>query len=238
MNPIKAPRSDSLPAIFYQRYWNMVGKYVTNVCLNVLNNRASMEKINNTIISLILKVPNLRRITEYRPISLCNVIYKAIAKATTKRLKHVLGRIISETQCVFVPGRLITDNTIVSFECIHGLKRRKRKWRSMAIKLDMAKAYDMVEWPFSGGDDTENRILGEMGFAPGFGREPKKTKEGFIGAPGKRCADLKLKEVWASMTWKPLIKLSSPSNVGEFSKIPTLLLPRFAKFVISRIGIS
>ncbi|KAK2640624.1 hypothetical protein Ddye_028419 [Dipteronia dyeriana] len=162
-NPIKAPRSDGLYTIFYQRYWNMVGKYVTNVCLSVLNNGASVEKMNNTIISLIPKVPNLIRISEYEPISICSVIYKAIAKAVTNRLKHALCGIISETRCAFVPGCLIFDNTIVGFKCIHILKRRKRKWGSMAIKLDMVKAYDRVECHFLEGDDAENLILEEMG---------------------------------------------------------------------------
>ncbi|KAK3222430.1 hypothetical protein Dsin_009455 [Dipteronia sinensis] len=77
----------------------------------------------------------------------------------TNRLKHVLGGIISETQCAFIPGRLILDNTIVSFECIHRLKRRKRKRGSMAIKLDMAKACDRVEWIFL------ERMMRKLGFS-------------------------------------------------------------------------
>ncbi|KAK2641359.1 hypothetical protein Ddye_023122 [Dipteronia dyeriana] len=121
---------------------------VTEACLRVLNDGASVDGMNHTIISLILTLHSSTCISDYRPISLCNVIYKAIAKAVTNRLRVVLAGVISETQCAFVHGRLISDNIIIGFECIHRLKRRKRKKGLMTIKLDMAKAYDMVEWVF------------------------------------------------------------------------------------------
>ncbi|KAK3189021.1 hypothetical protein Dsin_028582 [Dipteronia sinensis] len=113
------------------------GVCVTEACLSILNDGATLESINNTVICLIPKCQNPEEISEYRPISLCNVIYKAIAKAITNRLKPVLGDVISKTQSAFVPGRLISDNTIIVFECLHRIKRRRRKQGSIAIKLDM-----------------------------------------------------------------------------------------------------
>ncbi|KAK3192991.1 hypothetical protein Dsin_024301 [Dipteronia sinensis] len=115
--------------------------------------------MNNSVISLIPKIKNPMRISDYRPISLCNVLYKIIAKAITNRFRHALGGVISETQCAFVPGRLISDNTIVGFECLHRLKRRKRKKGFIAIKLDMSKAYDRVEWAFLEG------MMSTLGFS-------------------------------------------------------------------------
>ncbi|KAK3222289.1 hypothetical protein Dsin_009314 [Dipteronia sinensis] len=107
-----------------------------------------VDGMNHTVITLIPKVQNPACISDYRPISLCNVIYKAIAKAVSYRLRTVLDKVISETQCAFVSSRLISDNTIIDFKCIHRIKKRKRKRRSIEIKLDMAKAYDRVEWTF------------------------------------------------------------------------------------------
>ncbi|KAK2662806.1 hypothetical protein Ddye_001380 [Dipteronia dyeriana] len=91
MNPLKAPGSDGLPVIFYQRYWDSVGESVTEACLSKLNVGASVDWMNNTIISLLLKVQS----SDYILISLYNVIYKAIAKAVTDRLRTVLDRIVS-----------------------------------------------------------------------------------------------------------------------------------------------
>jgi hypothetical protein len=73
-----------------------------------------------------------------------------------------LDEIISAEQSIFVPGRLITDNVLVAYECIYYLRRKKGKTRACAIKLDMMKAYDQVEWSYLEG------MMTKMGLASGF----------------------------------------------------------------------
>ena len=117
--------------------------------LQALNSGVMLKDINKTYICLIPKTKNPQKITEFRLISLCNVIYKIISKVLANRLKKVLHGVIDEAQSAFVPGRMITNNVIVAFESMHSInQRRKGKEGLMAIKLDMSKAYDRVEWAY------------------------------------------------------------------------------------------
>ena len=114
-----------------------------NTVLDFLNDGVMLPNFNHTNIVLIPKVKNPKKMSEFRPISLCNVIYKVISKVLANRLKQVLPDIISLTQSDFVPGRLITNNVIVAYEALHSTHARKKgKTGSLALKLDVSKAYD------------------------------------------------------------------------------------------------
>ena len=147
MYPLKAPGPDGMPPLFFQKFWNISGEVVTATVLNFLNHGVSPPNFNKTHIVLIPKVKEPKKVTEYRLISLCNVVYKIASKSIANRLKKILPSIISDTQSAFVHGRLITDNVLLAFETIHHISQKKGgKIGEMALKLDMSKAYDRVEW--------------------------------------------------------------------------------------------
>lgn len=150
MDPAKAPGPDGMTARFFQQCWATVGTSVTRACLDFLKNNMPLPGgLNETHVCLIPKTKKPKKMTELRPISLCNVLYKIISKSLANRLKRVLDRIISPFQSAFVPGRLITDNLLVASEALQYLKlKNKGKTGWMAVKLDVSKAYDRMEWKF------------------------------------------------------------------------------------------
>ena len=74
MCPTKALDPDGLHVVFFQKHWQYVGKAVTQTCLHILNEQGNLTPLNHTFTALIPKVAKPRKVSEYRPISLCNVV--------------------------------------------------------------------------------------------------------------------------------------------------------------------
>lgn len=124
MHPSKTSGPDGFPAFFYQQYWTEVGETTILKFLDILNQKRSVRNWNDTYFALIPKVYQPKQVSDFRPMSLCNVSYKIIAKVLVNRMKWVLQDIISENQLAFVSGRSIFDNIIIGHECMHTIKSR------------------------------------------------------------------------------------------------------------------
>lgn len=149
MHPDKAYGPDGLKPAFYQNFWKILGKDVFECCKGWLQGNSFPANLNIINVILIPKKEGACCLKDLRPIALCNVLYKILAKVLANRLKNVLPNLISEQQSAFVPGRCITDNVVVALEIIHHMRGiRRGKEGDVALKLDISKAYDKVDWNF------------------------------------------------------------------------------------------
>ena len=159
MHPEKAPEPDGMTALFFQHSWHILKKDLLEMVNSFLISGKLDTRLNITNICLIPKKERPTRMTELRPIIFCNVGYKIISKVLCQRLKVCFPSLISETQSAFIPGRLISDNILIAQEMFHGLRTNKScQDKFLAIKTDMSKAYDRVEWVFI------QELLTKMGF--------------------------------------------------------------------------
>lgn len=160
MAPLKALGLDGFTTSFFQKNWATLGTEVCNGVLSILNSGIMNDDLNFTYITLIPKIKNPISLNEFRPISLCNVLYKIVSKVLANRLKTILPKIICPTQSAFIPGRLISDNILAAYERLHTMQSHMwGKEGYMAVKLDMSKAYNRVEWGFL------ESVMKRMGFA-------------------------------------------------------------------------
>jgi hypothetical protein len=159
MHSDKAPGPDGLNPAFYKRFWDLCGSEIFEASKQWLLQGRFPDDLNNTNIVLIPKVDNPTSMKDLRPISLCNVLYKIVSKVLANRLKPFLTRYISFEQSAFVENRSILDNVMVAMETIHHMKCKvKGKVGEVALKIDISKAYDRVEWKYL------MNVMNKMGF--------------------------------------------------------------------------
>ncbi|XP_062028881.1 uncharacterized protein LOC133744867 [Rosa rugosa] len=127
MHLSKSPGPDGMSPLFYQKYWDIVSE------------------------------DNPKEAMHFRPIALCNVICRISSKVVANRLKCWLPKIVSPLQSAYVPGRLISDNTLVATDFMHKLKYQEAGF--FFLKLDISKAYDRLDWSFI------HAMLTKLGFA-------------------------------------------------------------------------
>lgn len=148
MKPHKAPGPNRLHAGFFQRFWHTVGGSITKEVLRAFPDRNIPDYLNKIHIVLIPEMQGPEAIVNYRPISLCNLVYKIISKIIVARIRPFLDRLICLYEAAFVRGRRGVDNFIIVQELIHSIGRTKGKNGLMVIKIDLEKAYDKIEWSF------------------------------------------------------------------------------------------
>ncbi|XP_030478228.1 uncharacterized protein LOC115695293 [Cannabis sativa] len=135
--------------VSFKKNWDSAGRDLCQAALYTLTTNADLSPVNETILVLIPKVKNASRVKDFRPISLCSTLYKVVSKTIANRLKSSLSDLISHNHGAFLSDRIIFYNIIIANEVIHAITNRKHgKVGWAALKLDMEKAFDKVEWAY------------------------------------------------------------------------------------------
>jgi hypothetical protein len=119
MGGLKALGPDGLTAGFFHDHWSSIWPEVYSIVSNFFTAGRLENEVKYTYIALIPKIANPLKVSDFRPISLCNVFYKIISKTLANRLKCILPDIISTNQSAFILGRLISDNVLVAYDSHH-----------------------------------------------------------------------------------------------------------------------
>ncbi|KAL0291803.1 UNVERIFIED_CONTAM: hypothetical protein Sradi_7012500 [Sesamum radiatum] len=142
-----APGPDGYTSAFFKAAWPVIGGDVCAAVVEFFQTGRLLKQINATLLTLIPKVHLPSRVSDFRPIACCNVLYKAISKILVRRLHTVLPLMIDYSQNAFIPGRSIADNVMLAQELLAGYNQSKLPPRC-TIKIDIQKAYDSVHWDF------------------------------------------------------------------------------------------
>lgn len=139
----KYPGPDGFGAHFYKDCWHIIGPEVTEAVMSFFHTGKLLKEVNNTVITLVPKGKCPDILTNFRPISCCNVIYESISKILCERLRLVLPELIAENQSGFVHGRYIAHNIMICQDLVKDYGRKQAK-PGCVMKLDLRKAYDMT----------------------------------------------------------------------------------------------
>ncbi|KAJ4800370.1 RNA-directed DNA polymerase (reverse transcriptase)-related family protein [Rhynchospora pubera] len=162
IHPDRASGPDGLNGRLLQQHWNQFKPYVLSNVSNFFATGHLEGTLGRANVVLIPKCDDPKIVGDYRPISVCNLIYKIISKLLTTRLRRVITKLVGNNQSAFVPGRVISDNILLLREIMHSFATSSFPKAAFAFKCDLSKAFDRMEWHFV------VRVLQIYGFPPTF----------------------------------------------------------------------
>ncbi|XP_056687291.1 uncharacterized protein [Spinacia oleracea] len=158
---VKAPGPDGFGAFFFKDSWSIVGDKVISAILDMLQQGKLLKELNHIVITLIPKTKCPNNVSDFRPISCFNTLYKCVTKILYGRLRQILPDLIMENQGGFVHGRHIVHNIMVVQDLVKHCGRKDVK-SSFLMKIDLQKEYDTVDWKFL------QEMLEQLGFPKNF----------------------------------------------------------------------
>lgn len=143
----KAPGPDGYTSKFFKKAWTVIKDDFCKAVKEFFITVKLLGEVNATLITLVPKIATPMKVSDFKPIACCNVIYKCISKVITHRITKVLTKVVDKNQSAFIPGRAITDNILLTQELLKGYNCANGPKRC-SFKIDIQKAYDTVSWKF------------------------------------------------------------------------------------------
>jgi len=143
----KSPGPDGFTSEFFKESWEILGPEFILAIQSFFALGFLPKGVNSTILALIPKKLESKEMKDYRPISCCNVMYKVISKILANRLKLLLPQFIAGNQSSFVKDRLLIENVLLATDLVKDYHKDSISERC-AIKIDISKASDSVQWSF------------------------------------------------------------------------------------------
>lgn len=164
LGPDKAPGPDGYNARIIQTKWDLFGPAFTKEVENFFLTGHMPPNVARSNLVLIPKREDACKVQHFRPVSVCNMLYKTISKILAARMKPFMDSCVSTAQSTFVPGRDISANIILLREILHSFQMRGYKGRDFCLKADLSKAFDRMDW------DYLQQIIPLYGFPPNLTR--------------------------------------------------------------------
>jgi hypothetical protein len=131
---------------FFIHFFDLVGEDLLAMVEESWYRGHITGSLNSTFLALIPKVKKPTNFGDFRPISLCNLVYNIISKVIAIRIKPILSKSLSVEQLGFLEGRQIQDAIVTTHKCLHRIKNKN--YKSLILKLDLQKAYVCINWDF------------------------------------------------------------------------------------------
>ncbi|KAL0923155.1 hypothetical protein M5K25_007201 [Dendrobium thyrsiflorum] len=159
-----SPGVDGITYSFLRAYWSIIKEDFWNAVLEFFSSGNMCKQWKETLIVLIPKVSNPMLPSNFRPINLCNTVYKVVAKVLLNRMLPMIPNLIAVEQAAFLKGRSMYDHIIVAKENFHKFRYFKSSKGLVSFKWDMAQAYDSIGW------SSLANILDHFGFPRFFSK--------------------------------------------------------------------
>jgi len=141
----KSPGIDGIPNEFYQKCWEHIREDLEELVRCIMATGIFPKEMNQSLIVLVPKISNSRKVQDYRPISLLGGIYKIVAKILANRIRLLVPKLVHSSQAGFVKGRSLAESCLSVWA---GLEEGPKGGDCVFLKIDFEKAYDRVEWGF------------------------------------------------------------------------------------------